>query len=152
MQDIPEAEARALLSEPLRCEDAPGWEPLKMQSDSFEIGVAVIDLQGRSVRLYVQLLYRRSYKTKSIKHKFSVFRRQAYGLERVYQLQVNHFPRPVKNAHEMSHEHIGDLKVMGDASWGKWSYDEVIAHFCKQTNITFEPSLLHPEDFELKGQ
>jgi hypothetical protein len=151
MRDIPEAEARALLTEQLRCEDAPDWMPLRIQPHTFEIGVGVVDLAGKSVGMYVQLHYRFSLKTKIIKYQFSVFLRQPYGLERVYQLQVNHFPVPVRDAHQRSHEHIGNLRVIGSANWENWRYDDVITYFCKQTNIAFVPDLPHPEHFQLKG-
>lgn len=151
MQDIPEAEARALFSKPLRCEDSPGWVPIKAQPDTFEIGVGVVDLLGMSTGMYVQLHYRHSQKTKIIKYQFTVFSRKPYGSERVYQLQVNHFHRQVHDAHQRSHEHIGKLRVTGDASWANWRYDDVIAYFCKQTNIVFDPDLSHPEHFQLKG-
>lgn len=151
MQDIPEAEARALLSGDLRCEDAPDWMPLKMQPNTFEMGVGVINSDGRSAGMYVQLHYQSSAKTKIIKYQFTVFRRLSYGLERVYQLQVNHFPVPMRDAHQWSHEHMGKLRVTGDASWANWRYDDVIAYFCKQTNIAFLPTLPHPEHFQLRG-
>lgn len=151
MQDIPEAEARSILSGAKQCEDSPDWAPLKTQPDTFEIGIGVLDLLGRGTGLYVQLHYRHSQKTKIIRYRFSVFRRQPYGVERVYQLQVNHFPVPVHDVHQRSHEHIGQLRVVGDARWANWRYDEVIAYFCKQTNIAFVPDLSHPEHFQLKG-
>lgn len=151
MQDIPESEARALLVELRRCEDAPDWLAIKLQPGSFEVGVGVVDYEGKSANLYVQLLFQRSHKTKIIRYCFSLYKRQRYGLERVYQLQVNHFPRPVHDAHQRSHEHIGKRRVTGDAYWANWRYDDVIAYFCKQTNIAFDPELLHPEYFQLKG-
>lgn len=151
MQDIPEAEARALLSDPKRCEDSNSWNPIKLQPNNLEIGIGVVDLQGKSTGLYVHLLYQNSHKTKIIKYCFSLFKRQRYGSERVYQLQVNQFPVPVHDLHRYSHEHIGSLRVPGNASWSKWGYDDVIAYFCTQTNIVFDPELLHPEHFELIG-
>jgi len=151
MQDIPEAEARELLGAPMRCEDAPAWAPLKMQSETSWLQVGVVDSNGKNVQLHVDFQFRRSQTTKSVKYKFSVYRRLPYGLERVYQLQVNKFERPVKNRHESSHEHIGNLRVLGDASWCDWGYDDVIAYFCRQTNITFDPAPAHPEDFALRG-
>lgn len=151
MQDIPEYEARALLIEPRRCEDAPNWAPIKQQPGSFEIGVGVVDHEGKSTGLYVQLIFQRSYKTQIVRYRFTVFKRQRYGSDRVYQLQVNHFPRPVHDAHQRSHEHIGNRRVTGDAAWANWSYDDVIAYFCRQTNISFDPELLHPEHFRLVG-
>lgn len=151
MRDISEAAARALLSAPTKCEDPPDWSPVKVYPGAVEIGAGVVDSLGRSAGLYVQLHYQNSYKTKIVKYRFTVFVRQPYGLERVYQLQVNHFPVPIRDMHQRSHEHLGKLRVTGDASWADWRYDDVIAHFSKQTNIAFDPVPPHPEQYQLKG-
>jgi hypothetical protein len=151
MQDIPEAEARALLQKLRICEDFPEWAPIRLQPGSFEIAAGVVDEDGKGSGLLVQLLYQHSFKTQIKKYKCSVFQRQAYGLDRVYQLQVNHFTRPIRNPHHKSHQHIGDFRDLGDASWANWSYDDVISFFRSQTNITFDPELPHPENFKLKG-
>jgi hypothetical protein len=151
MQDIPESEARALLSAPTKCEEPPDWSPVKVQPGTVEIGAGLVDAMGRSVGLYAHLHYRNSHKTNIVKYRFTVFVRRPYGLERVYQLQVNHFPIPIRDLHQYSHEHIGLLRVTGDASWADWRYDDVIAYFCKQTNIAFDPAPPHPEQYQLKG-
>lgn len=152
MNDIPEAEARTLLAKPLKCEDSPSWEPLRIQPDTFQIGVGVLDEFGIRTGLYVQLNFHRGLKTKSVTYQFSVFKRQPYGLERVYQLEVVQWSRPIKDAHKQSHEHFGDKRTPGDASWDNWQYDDVIKHFCSRTNIQFQPALMHPEHFQLRGQ
>lgn len=70
---------------------------------------------------------------------FSVFLRQRFGDERVYQLEVVQGSRQNRDPHGRSHEHIGDLRLVGPARWDNWSYHEVLDYFCVQTNITFCP-------------
>jgi hypothetical protein len=73
------------------------------------------------------------------KYVFSVFPLDRSSTERVYQLEVTQALRKPKDTHGHSHEHIGDQRFIGPASWRNWSYDEVLAYFCAQTNITFLP-------------
>ena len=151
MNDIPEAEARSLLNVPSRCEDCDDWEPIRTQPGSFSVSSGVVDQDGVGRRLLVQLDYRNSLKTRSIKYIFTVFQRQPYGKDRVYQLEVFQVPKQLKDLHKLSHEHFGDRKTVGDAAWNDWEYDDVIAYFISQTNIEFFPMPPHPEHFQLKG-
>ncbi|MNT30549.1 hypothetical protein D3C72_1663480 [compost metagenome] len=113
----------------------------------------LLDANGRSAKLIVELRFRRSSKTNVAQYVFSVFRRVLpKGLERVYQLDVMQWPKPVRDQHQMPHEHFGNERNLGDDSWAKWSYDEVLAYFCARTNITFVPPVPHPEELRLKGQ
>ena len=151
MNDIPESEALALLQLPKFCKDLREWEVVKGQPDTVGIGIGILDAEGLSMRMYAELHYHRGAKTRIASYKFSVFRRTRLAIERVYQLQVNIFPKPVRDKHQLSHEHIGDARYPGDASWATWSYDEVIEHFCRRTNLKFDVRPLHPEDFRLQG-
>ncbi|MDB5911201.1 MAG: hypothetical protein JWP34_5318 [Massilia sp.] len=151
MRIIPEDDARALVRNPLTCEDVGDWATLKVQPGTVVIGVGVLDENGVSVRMYVELVYRPSYKTKITRYLFTLFQRFPYGNERIYQLEVTQTPKLVRDMHKLSHEHMGSLRTTGDASWATWGYDEVLAHFCAQTNITFAPSPVHPETFELRA-
>ncbi len=151
MVDIPESEARHLLDQDLSCIDSPAWIPIKVQPGTLEIEVGVIDTLGRSAGLSVQLIYRYSPRTKRISYRFSVFKRQPYGLERVYQLAIQQWPSQIKDEHTRSHEHFGDRRTIGPKDWDRWTFEQVIGFFCKRTNITFNPSIPHPENFELSG-
>ncbi len=73
------------------------------------------------------------------KYLFAVLLLNRTSTDRVYQLEVSHTRRKQKDAHALSHEHIGDRRQVGEAVWQNWSYDEVLAHFCAQTNISFAP-------------
>jgi hypothetical protein len=150
MRDIPESEARALFSERLFCDDIDAWVPFKAHGDTVEVIAGVVDADGKSVGLLVKMLYRYSPKTKIRTCQFTVFVRRPYGLERAYQLELNQYPVKLADVHKWSHEHVGSLRLLGDASWGKWEYDDAVAHFCAQTNISFRPPLPHPEHFYLK--
>lgn len=150
MRNIPEPEALALFESPLFCEDVDGWAPLKLNQDVVEVSAGVVDATGRSTNLLVTMMYAHSRKTRIRTCKFTVFVRRPYGLERAYQLELNQYPVQLPDVHKRSHEHIGDLRVEGDASWGKWEYDDALAHFSRQTNISFQPPLLDPEHFHLK--
>ena len=117
-----------------------------------ETGCGLLDQDGVSLRLLVDLRYRRTEKTNARQYLFTLFQRQPYGLERIYQLDVRQYPRVPKDAHLLPHEHIGKARVTGNAGWANWSYDEAMARFCTMTNIVFRPNLPHPEDFRLRGQ
>lgn len=151
MQKIPEEEARALVSQPLFCEDIENWNPLKIQPGTAVCGNGILDADGQSVRMYVELSYRSTPRTKITKYVFTLFKRILRGKERVYQLEVTQTPKRVKDLHKLSHEHMGDLRTDGGATWDNWGYDEVLAHFCAATNITFVPKPAHPDDFQLRG-
>jgi hypothetical protein len=151
MIDLPESEARQLLNQELSCIDSPTWMPIKVQPGTSQIEVGVIDSSGHSARLLVQLIYKRSPKTKRISYRFSVFKRQPYGLERVYQLAIEQWPTQIKDLHTKSHEHFGDRRTIGHQSWDNWTFEEEILYFCQKTNIKFSPPISHPENFELIG-
>lgn len=149
MQKIPEEEARALVRKPLFCEDIDDWSPLKVQRGTVVCGAGVLDENGESVRMYVELAYRNTHRTKITTYLFTLFKRYPYGKERVYQLEISQTPKRIKDLHKLSHEHMGSLRTLGDVNWGGWGYDEVLAHFCARTNITFKPRPSHPEEFQL---
>lgn len=99
--------------------------------------------------MYVLLTYRHVQKTRTITYKFTLFKRLPYATERVYQLEVTQTARRMLDTHKLSHEHIGDFRRLGHASWASWEYHDVLAHFCTATNLTFNPVPMHPEDFQL---
>lgn len=124
---------------------------IRTQPGTFTIGAGVVDSAGMGTRLYVQLDYRNSQKTRSTKYVFTVFKRQPYGNDRVYQLEVYQVPKQLKDLHKRSHEHFGDMRSEGDASWNDWGYDDVISYFISKTGIEFNPKPPHPEHFQLRG-
>ncbi|WP_238920911.1 hypothetical protein [Achromobacter xylosoxidans] len=153
MNNVTAEEALALLSSPLICEDCPDWVPGKELKGLLSTSCGLLDSTGRSAKLVAELRFRRSSKTHVAQYVFSVFRRTLpRGLERVYQLDILQWPKPVKDLHQMPHEHFGNERIQGDDSWSKWTYDEVLAHFCARANITFVPPVPHPEELRLKGQ
>lgn len=151
MNDVTEAEAKALLGNPLSCVEAPDWQPWKLQPGTCIIEVGVLDNRGINARLLVQLIFRESPRTHRTSYKFSVFKRQPYGLERVYQLSVEQWATGIPDAHKRSHEHFGDQRTIGPKAWESWTFDKVLDHFCKTTNINFDPMIPHPEHFALSG-
>jgi hypothetical protein len=151
MKDIPKDEALGLLDRKLFCVEPEDWLPVKVQAGTTLLRAGLIDEDGVSAQLQVELLFRRSHKTGMVTYKFTVFKRHLYGQDRVYQLHVVQSKARIKDAHALPHEHIGAARQSGDAGWAIWSYDDVLAHFCKRTNITFLPCPKHPEDFQLRG-
>lgn len=151
MRNISEEEARALVSFPLRCEGDGDWLPVKIQPATRMLGAGVMNEDGVSTQMYVELIYKHSHKTRMTSYCFTLFKRFGYGKERVYQLAVTQSQRRLNDAHKLSHQHMGDCRTAGDAAWENWGYDEVLAHFCKQCNLTFEPVPRHPEHFQLSG-
>jgi hypothetical protein len=131
--------------------DSPSWEPLKNQPGTFKTENGVVDSEDIGTKMYVQLYYQSSIKTKIKRFKFSLFLRRPYGLDRIYQLDVVQFSKAIKDMHKRSHEHYGDTRTVGQLHWENWQYDDVLAYFCSRTGLVFEPQLTHPEHFELKG-
>lgn len=151
MNNISEEEARALFIQPLICEDCSEWRYSPGVKGEMNTGAGLLNEQGVGVKLYADLTFRRSPKTNTVRYVFTVFRRGITGSERVYQLDITQWPKPVRDLHQMPHEHIGAGRYLGDDSWSTWTYHDVIARFCSQTNITFSPLIPDPEDFKLKG-
>jgi hypothetical protein len=151
MRNISEEEARALLSETTCCECDRDWAPLGTQFGASSMDIGLVDADGVGTQMQVNLCFRRGHKTGIVRYVFTVFKRQVYGKDRVYQLDVTHSRRPLKNAHKKSHEHMGNVRMLGDATWETWTFDDVLAHFCAKANVVMEPKPSHPEHFQLKG-
>lgn len=151
MNDIPESEARALLSTSKFCELDGEWHPENVQPGTYVISAGLVDAEGLGTRMVVELRFRRGHKTGIIRYVFGVFKRNPHGSDRVYQLDVMQSKKPIKNLHDKSHEHIGAFRVSGQDSWVKWQFKDVLEYFCKTANITMSPGPVHPEHFELKG-
>jgi hypothetical protein len=151
VHDVSYEEAQALLKNPQRCEDAGDWQPEKQPRDVWSLSIGVLDQNGIRTQLLVDLIYRTSQKTGFTRYIFTVFLRHTWGVERVYQLDVMHSRRPIKDKHSQSHEHVGKRRIDGELSWQKWQIEDVLQHFSQQTKIEFLPPVRHPEVFELKG-
>lgn len=151
MNDIPEMEARELLAVSSVCEFEGDWVPEKVSPGIVTIAAGLVDREGIGRRMMVRLMFRRSPKTGLIKYKFSVFNRTPYRLDRVYELEVTHSPKPIKNLHARSHEHMGALRRNGNEAWSQWEFEDVLEYFCTATNITMSPMPEHPERFELRS-
>lgn len=151
MNTLQESEAIALLSQPATCIDIGDWISNRQQPDTWECTSGVLNAENVRTGLIVELAFRRSQKTQKVHYKFSVFRQTLWGLERVYQLDIQQFKKPLRNAHDVPHEHVGDRRVCGDATWGQWTFHEALQYFTERTKINFSPEVPHPEAFELKG-
>ena len=144
MDDIPESDARNLLRGPLVCQDVPDWKYGVTELNCTLEG-GLIDSMGLATELYVSLKYRRRGKSRLVSYTFSVLRRNRKEVERVYQLTINRTGKPIKDKHRQPHEHIGASRRNGCPEWQEWSYDQVLAYFCAQTNITFVPTPVNPD-------
>lgn len=151
MNKVSEEEARSLFELPLVCEECPEWKYSPGVKGEMSTGAGLLNSHGVGVKLYTDLIFKRSPKTNTVRYIFSVFRRQISGIERIYQLDVMQWARPVRDLHQMPHEHMGTARNIGDDTWSTWNYHDVISRFCSQTNITFLPVINDPEDFKLKG-
>jgi hypothetical protein len=151
MRNISEKEAQTLLSEATRCECDQDWTPLGVQPGTSCMDMGLVDAEGVGTQMQVNLCFRRRSKTGIVRYVFTVFKRHPYGKDRVYQLDVMHSRKPLKNAHGKSHEHMGDRRSLGDATWETWTFDDVLAYFCAKANVAMEPKPSHPEHFQLKG-
>ena len=87
----------------------------------------------------------------TISGSYLAFKQEAWGLERVYQLDIEQFHKQPKNTHDLPHEHLGDNRIRGEATWSSWTFSEVLQYFTKRTKIVFQPPVKHPEVYELRG-
>lgn len=149
MSDTSFDEACALLATPKICIDIGEWLPER--GERWVCSSGVTDIEGVGTGLMVHLAFRRSAKTHRTQYVFSVFRQNAWGLERVYQLDVVQFAKALKDLHDRPHEHMGDQRMPGETAWARWSFEDMLQHFCQRTKIKFHPNATPPESFELKG-
>lgn len=141
MPTIPECEARALLAQPLLCEDADHWKRIRGPVPKCSTGGGLVDQFGKASGLIVELGFRWQHGRCYV---FSVMKRNRYGLDRVYQLEVNQASTPPGSAHKRPHEHWGGSRFDGPADWMTWNFDELLSYFCSQTNVSFSPKPTHP--------
>lgn len=151
MKDIPEREAKALLSKPLHCIDAGNWEVSSGQPGTYVLAVGLVDQDGARTQLQAEFRYRHSYKTNIDSYTFSIFQRQPWGSDRVYQLDVRKYPMKSVSEHNKPHEHLGDRRINGDLTWLTWTFDEILARFKNETGVQFDPEITNPLDFVLTG-
>ena len=149
MIDIPESEALVILSQPKLCYDCT-WAPIKTQAYAMEAVMGLVDQSEQRIRQYIRLQYQSHPVVGSTTYLFTLFSQKITGVERIYQLEVRQYKKPIKSAHQLPHEHIGKSRVNGSDSWSTWGYDEAIAHFGSRTNIVFMPEVVHPNKFELR--
>lgn len=145
MRKITEREAKALLAGPLYCLDAGPWGTERITPDTLNLSAGLVNDLRLSSGLYVKLQYRHSHQRKIKKYIFTVFKWNQIDRVRLYQLQVIQTPKPIRDVHRRSHEHLGDCRTIGELPWESWSYPEVLAYFCERTNICFVPVPEHPE-------
>ncbi len=150
MRDMPEAEARAILGQELICRDAPAWSVHRNQPGTFKTECGLVDATGARAGLHVQLLLHVGLKTQLRTFKFTLFRMSLGSPERVYQLHIRQAPKAPGNLHDRPHEHIGNLRRIGDAAWLRWGYAQAIDKFRMTTGIQFVPPVTDPEIFELR--
>lgn len=146
---IPEAEARALMQPGKMCPDPAGWVPLRIQAGTYRLETGVLNADGSFGGLTVQLVMHRGIKTGQGYFRFDLFRATITGSDPVYGIHIKQAPRALKAAHNLPHEHIGDRRDAGDAAWLQWGYAQVLARFCEQAGIEFQPPPPDPEEFRL---
>jgi hypothetical protein len=147
MPNISELEARALLERPLRCSDCGSWCSSGKHPGKYWIKAGLADEFGQATGLTVELRCRLAPKGKTKHFVFTVFRRKPYWTDRIYQLEANQARKSLKDRHEVSHEHVGDARILGPDSWNTWKFEQILLYFCGQTNIDFEPRPSAPEQF-----
>lgn len=152
VNDLDTEEARALFTVNRICEDIGDWQPEKQQPHTWTASCGVLNPDGSSAGLLVELLYRWSPKTKTTYLLFTVHKRHVWGLERAYQLDIEQHVRRLP-LHDLPHEHFGKERYEGSGDWATWSFNEALRYFCERTRITFVPPLDDPfNSFQLKRQ
>lgn len=152
INDLDTQEAATLFSTPRLCEDIGDWIPEKQQPNTWATSCGVLNPDGSSAGLLVELIFRVSGKTGTVRYKFGVFKRNAWGLERAYQLDIEKFAKRI-TLHDLPHEHFGKDRIEGSSEWATWTFEQALRHFCERTKITFIPPLTDPhQGFELRMQ
>jgi len=152
VNDLDTDEATVLLSVARTCEDVGDWVPEKQQPHSWTVSCGVLNSDGSSAGLLVELLYRWSPKTKTTYLLFSVHKLNVWGSERAYQLDIEQHVRRLP-LHDLPHEHFGKDRNKGSSEWTTWSFKEALRYFSERTKITFNPPVDDPHSsFKLKSQ
>jgi hypothetical protein len=151
MSDVSNAEATALLSQYLFCQDYGDWVSSGAGTGTFTISAGLIDTLGRATPLIghaaaltVELVCKGESRRAERRYSFSVLKQSRYNVERVYQLGVVQTSKGIKDKHRMPHEHVGNMRNLCPAQAMHWRYDEVLDYFCTRTNITFVPTPRDP--------
>ena len=139
-QDMREDEARGLLSSRLICEDPGDWLPDRVHQFTDRLSCGLISSIGERQGLHLDFKFtghRRNYPERFV---FTVFKSDRGRILRVYQLDIQRWPRLPTAKHSWPHEHIGATRNTGDSAWLGWTFDDILGRFCQTTNIEFQPS------------
>lgn len=150
MKSLPKYDALALLAAPTVLEGPLQFSPSRNRPWHHIIEQGLLQPDGTRAGLLAKLEYSITKTTHLRTVQCSVFQAQLGGPVRVYQLTVTSSKRPIKDLHSLSHEHIGDYRSPGQAAWGAWSFEQTLAYFCQQTNITITDPIDHPETLRLR--
>lgn len=93
---IPFEVAKKLLEKPLICRDFGNWIASKKNSYIYEFECGLLDQDEMTCSLHVKFHYFYHPLTKVTSYTLSVFDKQLYGMERVYQLEVKKIKRKLK--------------------------------------------------------
>ena len=153
LDSLDEVDARKLLSQRHFCVDADSddWVMLDRPKGAFGFEQGLLDADGNSVGLSMELIFYRSPQTNLITVKMSVFHRERRKPPlRVYQLHITTKSYDPDNWHDEAHEHFGNSRSIIKA-WKNWrSFHDALNFFSQQTNIEFTPELDDPEQLRLK--
>jgi hypothetical protein len=144
MSDVSQAEAIALLSQHLCCQDCGDWVVGSRRPGTFTINAGLIDRLGRATPLTVELLCQGKTRRAKRGYLFTVLRRNRYNIERVYQLGIIQTSKEIKDKHSWPHEHVGNMRSQCPEQALDWDYDETFDYFCGRTNISFLPAPSDP--------
>ncbi|MGF6211804.1 hypothetical protein [Comamonas odontotermitis] len=152
INDIDTQEATNLFAVRRQCLDIEEWIPQKSQPNTWVASGGVLNMDETSANLLVELFFRKSQKTGTAWYKFTVFKRNLWGLERAYQLDIEQFTKKI-TPHDLPHEHFGKDRISGERDWANWSFTESLQHFSRRTKINFLPDVEDPhKSFSLKVQ
>lgn len=150
INDLDTEDAIALFSVPRTCQDMGDWIPEKQQANTWTASCGVLNQDGSSAGLLVELFFRKSSKTGTAWYKFTVFKRHIWGPERAYQLDIEQFTKRI-SIHDQPHEHFGKDRIAGDPAWASWSFEQGLQRFCERTKISFTPPVEDPhKGFKLR--
>lgn len=123
----------------LICEDFGDWIISDHGTRQCSIAAGLVDKDGSSTGLTVDLSFRMDGAHKRRLFVFTLMRPAAPRPERLFQLAVNQGPQPPKDAHYRSHEHVKGSRVNVPAILDDAPFSELLEYFCGRTNLTFRP-------------
>ena len=145
MRSLDADEARALLLTPLVGTDYPEWGPSPTHPQTHVLVAGVVGPNDEPTQLFVKLAIVSS-ESGDERYDFSLFKLELNGCTPVDQLHIVQTTKPSHHLHASPHGHLGGTRMAGNPSWLRWSFEDVLHHFCHRSKVTSLPPPQAPND------